>query len=315
MNKVYLIYGNEKYFIDEQVNKIVSEYKEYDLINYDMCETNINKAVEEVSMISLFSTDKIVICYNALFLTGIKCDIDHDIDSLLKFIVNPSTSILVLVVNSDSLDKRKKVVKELQKYAEVKECDKLKENELLSFIKKRCVDNGYEINNDALNKFVLLLNDNLYVINSELDKLFIYKEDDKVISISDIDICTSRMLNDNIFDLVDAIVKKDINRSLALYDDLIILNEEEIKLIVILANQFRLIFQVKEMFKTGYNEFDIAKKLDIHPYRVKLANNVGIDGMQALKYLKESSKLDADIKTGVLDKRVGFLEFILNLTI
>ena len=48
MNKVYLIYGNEKYFIDEQVNKIVSEYKEYDLINYDMCETNINKAVEEV---------------------------------------------------------------------------------------------------------------------------------------------------------------------------------------------------------------------------------------------------------------------------
>ena len=111
------------------------------------------------------------------------------------------------MVNSDSLDKRKKVVKELQKYAEVKECDKLKENELLSFIKKRCVDNGYEINNDALNKFVLLLNDNLYVINSELDKLFIYKEDDKVISISDIDICTSRMLNDNIFDLVDAIVK------------------------------------------------------------------------------------------------------------
>ena len=308
MNKVYLIYGNEKYFIDEQVNKIVSEYKEYDLINYDMCETNINKAVEEVSMISLFSTDKIVICYNALFLTGIKCDIDHDIDSLLKYIV-------VLVVNSDSLDKRKKVVKELQKYAEVKECDKLKGNELLSFIKKRCVDNGYEINNDALNKFVLLLNDNLYVINSELDKLFIYKEDDKVISISDIDICTSRMLNDNIFDLVDAIVKKDINRSLALYDDLIILNEEEIKLIVILANQFRLIFQVKEMFKTGYNEFDIAKKLDIHPYRVKLANNVGIDGMQALKYLKELSKLDADIKTGVLDKRVGFLEFILNLTI
>ena len=178
MNKVYLIYGNEKYFIDEQVNKIVSEYKEYDLINYDMCETNINKAVEEVSMISLFSTDKIVICYNALFLTGIKCDIDHDIDSLLKYIVNPSTSILVLVVNSDSLDKRKKVVKELQKYAEVKECDKLKGNELLSFIKKRCVDNGYEINNDALNKFVLLLNDNLYVINSELDKLFIYKEDD-----------------------------------------------------------------------------------------------------------------------------------------
>ena len=177
------------------------------------------------------------------------------------------------------------------------------------------MDNGYEINNDALNKFVLLLNDNLYVINSELDKLFIYKEDDKVISISDIDICTSRMLNDNIFDLVDAIVKKDINRSLALYDDLIILNEEEIKLIVILANQFRLIFQVKEMFKTGYNEFDIAKKLDIHPHRVKLANNVGIDGMQALKYLKELSKLDADIKTGVLDKRVGFLEFILNLTI
>ena len=159
--------------------------------------------------------------------------------------------------------------------------------------------------------FKTKLTNNLYIICSELDKLFLCC--DKIINKSDIEVITSRMINSNIFDLINAIVRKDIDKSLELYDDLVLINEEEIKLIVTLANQFRLIYQVKNMFKFGYSELDIAKELSVHPYRVKLANSVNISNEDNIKYLSKLSKLDEDIKTGKVDKREGFTNFILGL--
>ena len=67
MNNIYLIYGDEDYFIDKEINKIKEKYKGYDLINYDMLETNISSAIEDASMISLFSSNKLIICNNCIF--------------------------------------------------------------------------------------------------------------------------------------------------------------------------------------------------------------------------------------------------------
>lgn len=311
MNKIYTIYGDENYFIDKEISKLKEEYKSYDLVYYDMLENNISDALEDASMISLFSSNKLIICNNCYFLTGVKCEIDHKTDELLKYLSVSSDSILVLVVNSESLDNRKKIVKELNKFDVIK-CSKLKSFELSNFVKDYCKNNGFKIDSNALNLLLDKLNDNLYILSSELDKLFIYKTD-KNITKEDVDLVISRVINTNIFDLINAIVKKDIDKSLELYDDLLIVNEEEIKLIVTLANQFRLIYQVKTMFKSGYSEFDISKKLDVHPYRIKLAREVDISISDCLIYLKKLSSLDEDIKSGKIDKKVGFEKFILSL--
>lgn len=313
MNNIYLIYGDEDYFINSEINNLKEKYKDYDLINYDMFITNISDVIEDASMISLFSTNKLIICANATFLTGLKCEIDHNIDDLLKYLDNSKNydNILILTVKSDTLDNRKKIVKELNKCNVIK-CNKLKNYELDNFIKDYCKKNGYSIDFDALSLFKEKLDDNLYVITSELDKLFLYKSDNKIIK-SDIDIVISRMIKTDIFDLINAIVENRIDDALILYDDLLLINEEEIKLIITLANQFRLIYQVKNMYKMGFSESDIASKLGVHPYRIKLANNININLDKCIYYLKKLSSLDEDIKLGKIDKKIGFQKFILSL--
>jgi len=311
MNKVYLIYGEEDYFINKEIDKIKKEYIDYEVVNYDMTLNNISDALEDALMGSLFSSNKLIICTNSFFLTGTKCDIDHKIDDLFKYLTIESDNILVLSVNSDTLDNRKKIVKELNKHKVIK-CDKLKPSELNKFIKDYCKEYEYKINEDAVSLMLERLNDNLYIITSELDKMFLYKED-KVITKSDVSLVTSRVINTNIFDLINAIVEKNIDESLFVYDDLMLINEEEIKLIVTLANQFRLIYQVKSMFKSGYSEMDISKSLGVHPYRIKLANGVSISMDNALKILRRLALLDENIKTGKADKRSAFFEFILSL--
>ena len=47
MNKVYLIYGEEDYYIDKEISKIKSEFSDYDLVSYDMLESNISEALED----------------------------------------------------------------------------------------------------------------------------------------------------------------------------------------------------------------------------------------------------------------------------
>jgi len=92
-------------------------------------------------------------------------------------------------------------------------------------------------------------------------------------------------------------------------------NEEPIKIIVMLANQFRIIYQSKEMYKKGYTENDIASTLNIHPYRIKLALNKAkeYNSKDLLNYIKKLSDLDIGIKTGNINKEIGLELFIINL--
>ena len=244
-------------------------------------------------------------------MTGVKCDIDHDVTKLTNYINSNSDSVLVLVVNSDTLDNRKKIVKELNNCNVIK-CSKLKKYELDNFILDYCKNNSFSIENSAKELFKEKLGDNLFIITNELDKLFLYKNDNKILK-EDVALCTSTMINSDIFDLINAIINADLNKALKVYDDLLLINEEEIKLIITLANQFRLIYQVKSMFKMGYSESNIATKLGVHPYRIKLANDVNIVENECLNYLKKLSVLDENIKLGKVDKKVGFEKFILSL--
>lgn len=310
MNKIYLIYGDERYLIEKKINEIISENSDYDVIKYDMTIDNIKDAIEDALMGSLFSEKKIIICDNCLFLTTLKCEIDHKVEYLNDYIKKDSDNILILVVNNESLDKRKKIVKDLEKF-NVFYFNKLNNNELVNFVKNYCQENHFEISSSAINLLLERVVDNLYIIVSELNKLFLYC--DGKINLEDVSLCTSKMIKCNIFDLINAIVARNIDLSLELYDDLVILNEEEIKLIITLANQFRLIYQVKCMFKSGYSEKDIASELGVHPYRVKLANSVNTDERTILNYLKRLSILDENIKTGKINKREGFINFILSI--
>ena len=150
------------------------------------------------------------------------------------------------------------------------------------------------------------------ILNQEVIKLMTYKTD-KVITKEDIlSLCSSNS-NDDIFDLINAVVSKDKDSALTIYSNLIRSNEEPIKIIITLANQFRLIYQCKELYKKGNSEDSISKILDVHPYRIKLALEKGknYSSKVILNYLDNLSDIDNNIKSGVIDKNLAFELFLL----
>lgn len=234
-----------------------------------------------------------------------------DLEVLGDILTKKIENRLILTVEG-KIDERKKVVKELIKLSNTYSYTKLKDYEITKFIEHEFKNRGFKIDISTLNYFQSFVGNNLSIINMEIEKLELYK-DDKIITKDDIEAISSKILEDNIFDLIDAVSNKNIDKALRIYDDFILLNEEEIKIITMLADQFRLIYQTKMMYDFGYTKQDIIDQLVVHPYRIKLAKEASVTIEEAKIYLMKLFDLDVAIKTGKKDKKQGFKMFLLGI--
>ena len=316
MNNIYLIYGSENYLIKKELLKIIdnSNVMENSIIRYNLDEVNVSNIIDEASMVGLFSDKKLIICENSNFLTSeSKKNIDHDIESLEKYIEKPYEDvIIVFIVNNEKLDERKKIVKLLKKNSKVIECKKIESHDLNNYIYKYFKDNNYNIEMNNVRLIIDKVKYDLSNIINECDKLMIYKDNDKNITKDDIENIIRENIEDDIFSLTNSILQKDTKKSIKIYKDLLLMGEEPIKLIVMIANQFRLLLQVKLMVKNGYKQIEMASIIKEHPYRVKLALSSNYLEDELISNIKKIYKLDSDIKSGKIDKNFGLELFLLS---
>ena len=121
-------------------------------------------------------------------------------------------------------------------------------------------------------------------------------------------------MEDEIFDLTDAIILHNTKKSLALLNEFVNRNYDEIQIILLLANQFHFLFQVKRLINKNKSESEIAKILEVNPYRVKYSVKKIYsysEGM-ILENIKKLAKIDHDIKLGKMDKNLALKLFILH---
>lgn len=311
---VYVLYGKIDYLIKKQIKNIINDNNidDINIIKYDLEQDSLTKIINDCNSVSLFSEKKLILVYNSYIFTGsTKKGVEQDTTILEEYLnsINED-NILIFIVNNEKLDERKKITKLIKKNCYVKEYNSV---DTISIVKNLFDD--YSISLDLIKYLIERVGDNLPLLSSEIEKIKIYKNSDKLIIKEDIDNLTSKLLEENNFKLIDAIISKNKNLAFQLYTDRIKLNEEPIAIIIALANQIRIMYQVKQLYLNGYTENDIAKCLNIHPYRVKLAaqNSRKYDANILIDYLKQLSDLDINIKTGKIDKNLGLELFILKL--
>ena len=320
---IYVLYGNgdiKKAFYD-----LVGESKKlndesdwmydsecFNILDLDNCL--VEDVIAEASYGDLFGNEKIVLVKNCTFLTG-KSSLKDT--SLNNYIENPNpNTMLILSVNSEKLDERKKIVQLLREKAEVIEVKPIDSKNINGYIKDFFNERNYKIDYNAINEIALRINDNTILIDTELEKLLLYKLEDKTITLDDIKkVIVQYDADDKIFKLVDATLKKDKALTFKLYKELIDAREEPTVIISLIASQLRLILQASILSKDGFNEKDIASKLKEHPYRVKLAleSYRRTNKNELLNNLTELSDLDYKIKKGDIDKVRGLETFLLSI--
>ncbi len=310
---VYLLYGNNEYLINKEIEKINKQTNELSINTYDLEDTLLNQIIDDASFVDLFSEYKNIIVDNSYIFTGTtnKKLKEQDTTILEEYLnnQNPNTN-LIFIVNKDKLDERKKITKLIKEKGKVLEFNKDLDNK--SIIKSLFED--YKIDNESINLLIDRVGNDIYLLENEIDKIKLYKDNNKNITKDDILLLTNKNINTDIFNLIENIINKDINNAYYEYKE-IIKFEEPIKILIMLANQFRIIYQSKELYKKGLTEGEIASYIGIHPYRIKLALNKSrnYESKTILNYLYELANIDINIKTGKIDPNLALELFILNL--
>lgn len=313
---VYLFYGLEYFLIKKELAQILKK-ENIEPINqnyYDLENSNINDIIEDASTFSLFGDKKAIIVENSYIFTGTtnKKLPEQNTDNLSSYLENPNQdTLLFFLINKENIDKRKKIVNTIKKVGVVKEFTPV--TDLKVYVKDMI--EPYQIETADLNLFINRVGNQLSILEQEIKKLKTYKDKDLKITRQDILDVTCKTVDIDIFSLIDNIIIKNKEKSLESYHEMLKLGEEPIKIAIMLANQFRIMYQAKQLIKKGYSEKDIASHLDVHPYRVKLAleksRNFKDDTL--LTYLEKLAQLDYEIKSGRIDKNIGLELFILSI--
>ena len=281
---IYLLYGNKDYRINEEIKKITKDTDKINITRYDLNVDEIKDIINDAETYSLFEEKKVIIIENANMFTA---STNKDAEIIEKYIENENPlTTLFLIVRGEKIDSRKKITKQLQKKGKILEFNE--DINIDNLIKKELKD---------------------YKIDYQLK---LYKENNEITK-EDILNVTTKTIEIDIFKLIDDIVKGNKEEGIEIYHEMLKVNEEPLKIVIMLANQFRIMYQSKELTFKGYTEKDIASLLKIHPYRVKLAlqNSRNYTSKTLLKYLNELADIDIGIKTGKLNKDLALELFIL----
>lgn len=303
--------GQFEWLKKDILQKIAYDPSDLNYSYFDMKETSY--AVVELDLVSLpfFADEKIVILDHLLDLTTAKKRVltDEDLKQFESYLEMPSESTKLVIFAEGKLDSKRRLVKLLKREAQIVEAATPKDHDLKRYFASQAQELGLKFVEDALDQLLLKSGYDFGELQKNLALLQAYKEDGQI-TLEDVEEAVPKTLQDNIFDLTQMILKRQIDQASNLVKDLRLQGEDEIKLIAIMLGQFRLFTQVKILSEEGQPESQIVTSLSdlsgrkINPYQVKFA--LRDSRRLSLPFLKQAMitliETDYAIKSGKYDK-------------
>ena len=278
---------------------------------FDMKEASYTEVELDLVSLPFFADEKIVILDHLLDLTTAKKRnlTDEDLKQFENYLENPSESTRLVIFAEGKLDSKRRLVKLLKRDAQIIEATTPKEQEVKRYCASQAQELGLQFVGDSLDKLLMKSGYDFGELQKNLALLQAYKEDGQI-TLEEIEEVVPKTLQDNIFDLTQMILKRQIDQARNLVKDLRLQGEDEIKLIAILLGQFRMFSQVKIFSEEGQSESQIVASLSelsgrkVNPYQVKFA--LRDSRRLSLSFLKQAMttfiETDYAIKSGTYEK-------------
>lgn len=299
MSNIYLLYGEEKYELNQKVEKIKKEFSNLQVgVNlFYINNENIDELPSITQGVTFFGSEKLIIIKNTnlKFDTNIIKDIDEDIK---------------VIIIEESVDKRFSEYKNLAKFAECIEFKHLDAAQMTDFIiatlKKYNVKISYE---DAQYMQNVCGEDKSNNIN-EMQKLVIYVGNGGTVTKDIIDSICSKTLNAKIFDVLENIINKKKKIAIEQLNTLLQQKEPIVKIYIMLYKQYKQLYMIKLLKDKG--EKNIPAALGLHPFVVKklLASCDKYTQLELKNIIYAFDEYDQKTKNGDIDFEIGLKKII-----
>ena len=309
LNRINLLYGEEAYlkkqYRDKLRNAIISPDDTMNYSYYEGKNTNVKEVIDLAETLPIFAERRLIIMENTGFFKNATPELADYIKEM------PETTAMVFV--ESEVDKRGKLYKAVQSKGRAVELGRQDENALLRWIAGNVKREGKQIAESTIRYFLTKVGTDMENIQKELEKLFCYALEEDVITVEQVEeICTTQITN-QIFDMVNAVADKKQKLALDYYYDLLALKEPPMRILFLLARQFKLLLEVKELERGGHQRKEIAAKTGLHPFVVgkyqEQAKSFRKDELREI--IEFSVDIEESVKTGRLTDLLGTELFIM----
>lgn len=299
-HNLYLLYGDEEYlkrYYRENLKYCILE--DSDDMNFSKFENkgiDLNEVQAIADTLPFFSEYRLIIIQDSgLFKSS------NDFADYLEHM--PDSTIIVFV--EKEIDKRNKLYKYINKNGIAAEIKVKDSEEALNWAAKRLKESGKVFTRKTMEYFLQRVDNNLYNLSNEIEKIVAYTMGREEVTIADIDAVCPAYLQNHIFQMVDAVGVGDTDKALKLYNELIELKEAPSYILYMLIRHFNILLQIGSMGNAPKNQ--VAAKIGISPYFVGnyQRQSSRFSGRQLKQALDNSLEIEQKFKTGVLDDQIG----------
>ncbi|MGL5149595.1 MAG: DNA polymerase III subunit delta [Clostridium sp.] len=319
----YIFCGIDEELIKEGINDIKKRYIDDGLedLNYmqlDGMTTNCDEIINACETLPFMGEKKVIVVYRCNFLKeksnseGTK--VFNEVKEYLKN-VPPYTILILYYLFDDKREtpKKNKKVMGLDKITNVVYFEKLKGDRYLKKIDDIFRSKGRAINKIELKYFSERVQNNFDVIVREVDKLVNYTHG-RDIKREDIDKLLPKSREEDIFDLIDLISQKKIDKALSIVRELLVKSEQHMLIIISLENTFKRLYDIKVAVEKGKSVGDLMSELRLPEFVIKklVTQSRGFNKRQLMGLIKLCLDSENRVKSSGVDKDMEIELLLLN---
>lgn len=310
-SQIYLLGGSEKYLLSQYKDKLIKALIDpSDTMNYVVYKGE-NAKVEPIVDFSMtmpfFADRRVLLVEDSDFFKKGNDDIDELVGQL------PESTVIVFT--ETNIDKRCKLYKTVSKLGTVALFETPDERTLLVWLKALFSKENIKIDDNAVYRLLEGVGMDMTTLYNEAEKLKSYCFEKGIVTTEDVEALSINQIEGKIFDMMDALSKKDKKTTLDLYSDLLMLREPAMRLLYLITRQFNILLKTKIALESGKDNSQIAATVKIPPFTVKkyIAQCNGYSKSELLERVNWCQEADSAIKTGAMKDNMSVEMLIIKL--
>ncbi|MBI4725682.1 DNA polymerase III subunit delta [candidate division TA06 bacterium] len=271
IHPAYCFVGEEEYLKGLYIRKIAGAFLgtnvEHGLEVVYGSETDAKDIIDRAQSLGIFAEKR------ALVVREVDALSPQSRKILLEHLGSEPSPDVCLVLSSFKLDAKTAFYQELQERTVFVSFDSLKSESLVNWVMAKAKELGCRISLASAQLLIQITGQSLGLLEQELLKIstFLEGRPDREIKPDHIKMLAGDTSEVGGFELAEALAKKDLKQSLALFHKMLRTGEDPVKMLSGINHKFNTLWRVKLMLSQGLSPEAMGRKMRIHPYALKMA--------------------------------------------